>query len=52
VGTKRYVTFTGELSVVQNLGFGTTTVKGAVGGAGGDGNTAGGGGGGGAPIGK
>jgi uncharacterized membrane protein YgcG len=52
-GTKRYVTFTGELSIVQNLGFGTTTVKGAVGGAGGDGNTAGGGGGGGgAPIGK
>jgi hypothetical protein len=53
VGTKRYVTFTGELSIVQNLGFGTTTVQGAVGGAGGDGNTAGGGGGGGgAPIGK
>jgi hypothetical protein len=51
-GTKRYVTFTGEFSIVQNLGFGTTTVKGAVGG-GGDGNTAGGGGGGGgAPIGK
>ena len=51
-GPKRYVTFTGEFSIVQNLGFGTTTVKGAVGG-GGDGNTAGGGGGGGgAPIGK
>jgi hypothetical protein len=50
-GTKRYVTFTGEFSIVQNLGFGTTTVKGAVGG-GGDGNTAGDGGGGGAPIGK
>jgi hypothetical protein len=39
-GAKRYVTFTGELSVVQNLGFGTATVKGAVGG--GDGNASGG----------
>jgi len=50
-GVKRYVTFSGEVSVVQNLGFDTVTVTGAVGGQGGGGN-GGGGSNGGAPIAK
>ena len=40
---KRYVTFTGELSIVQNLGFTNSTVQGAVGGGSGAGGGAGGG---------
>ena len=31
-GTKRYVTFSGEVSIVQNLGFDSATVTGAAGG--------------------
>ena len=51
-GVKRYVTFSGEVSVVQNLGFDTVTVTGAVGGGGSNGGNAGGGSGGGSPIAK
>jgi hypothetical protein len=32
-GVKRYITFTGEVSVVQNLEFGSSTVRGATGNA-------------------
>jgi len=51
-GVKRYVTFSGEVSVVQNLGFDTVTVTGAVGGQGGGSGGNSGGGNGGAPIAK